>query len=93
MSLVLNVDGPVWREHLQSFAAAHPGLVPVLKGNGYGFGLGRLARKSAWLGVDTIAVGIHEELGEVANRFDGSLLVLTPWRPFGAALELAPGSP
>lgn len=93
MSLVLHVDGPVWRDHLQSFAAAHPGLVPVLKGNGYGFGLGRLARKSAWLGVDTIAVGIHEELGEVANRFDGSLLVLTPWRPFGAALELAPGSP
>ncbi|MFX9965910.1 hypothetical protein ABTP63_19295, partial [Acinetobacter baumannii] len=60
---------------------------------GYGFTLGRLARKAAWLGIDTLAVGTYDELGEVANRFDGSLLVLTPWRPFGAAAELAPGSP
>ena len=27
---------------------------------------------------------------EVAQRFDGDLLVLTPWRPFGAALEVDP---
>ncbi|HEY1134966.1 MAG TPA: alanine racemase [Nocardioides sp.] len=93
MSLVLNVDGPAWRDHLRGFTEAHPGLVPVAKGNGYGFTLGRLARKAAWLGVDTLAVGTHDELGEVANRFDGSLLVLTPWRPFGSALDLAPGSP
>ncbi|MDN7121162.1 alanine racemase [Nocardioides sp. ChNu-153] len=93
MSLVLTVDGERWRSHLRGFAERHPGLVPVAKGNGYGFGLGRLARKAAWLGVDTLSVGTYDELGEVANRFDGSLLVLTPWRPFGAALDLAPGSP
>ena len=63
-------------------AAATPGLTPVVKGNGYGLTPGRLARKSQWLGVDTIAVGTYEELPEVATRFDGSLLVLTPWRPF-----------
>ncbi|MDN4161148.1 alanine racemase [Nocardioides abyssi] len=90
MSLVLHVDGERWRTHLRSFADAHPGVVPVCKGNGYGFTLGRLARKSQWLGVDTIAVGTYDELPHVASRFDGSLLVLTPWRPFGAALELDP---
>ncbi|MFC5176302.1 alanine racemase [Nocardioides taihuensis] len=90
MSLTLTVDGDRWRTHLRAVAAAHPGLVPVVKGNGYGFGLHRLARRAAWLGVDTIAVGTYEELPEVATRFDGDLLVLTPWRPFGAALELEP---
>ncbi|MGA8258275.1 MAG: alanine racemase [Nocardioides sp.] len=82
MSLNLTVDGDRWRRHLRQLAEAQPGLVPVVKGNGYGFTLGRLARKSAWLGADTIAVGTYDELPDVASRFDGSLLVLSPWRPF-----------
>ncbi|WP_193604976.1 alanine racemase [Nocardioides dongkuii] len=90
MSLTLSVDGERWRAHLRSVAETHPGLVPVLKGNGYGFTVGRLARKSGWLGVDTVAVGTYDELPHVATRFDGDLLVLTPWRPFGAALEVDP---
>jgi alanine racemase len=90
MSLTLTVDGDRWRGHLRALADSTPGLVPVAKGNGYGFTLGRLARKAAWLGVDTIAVGTYEELPEVASRYDGDLLVLTPWRPFGAALEVDP---
>jgi alanine racemase len=93
MSLTLTVDGDRWRRHLLAVAEDNPGLVPVAKGNGYGFGLGRLARKSQWLhehghGVDTLAVGTYEELPDVAPRFSGDLLVLTPWRPFGAALEV-----
>jgi hypothetical protein len=40
------------------------------------------------LGADTLAVGTYDELPEVAGRYDGRLLVLSPWRPFGAALEL-----
>jgi hypothetical protein len=93
MSLTLTVDGDRWRHHLRDVAAATPGLVPVAKGNGYGFGLGRLARRVQWLadqgqGCDTLAVGTYEELPEVASRFAGDLLVLTPWRPFGAALEV-----
>jgi alanine racemase len=68
--------------------------VPVAKGNGYGLTLGRLARKAQWLddqglGVDTLAVGTYEELAEVATRFSGSLLVMTPWRPFVADLDPA----
>ncbi|WP_181310119.1 alanine racemase [Nocardioides campestrisoli] len=102
MSLDLTVDGDRWREHLRAVADRTPGLVPVVKGNGYGFGLGRLARRAQWLAdhrsdapgsektADTLAVGTYEELPEVASRFDGSLLVLTPWRPFGAALEVDP---
>ncbi|HET9421912.1 MAG TPA: alanine racemase, partial [Nocardioides sp.] len=82
MSLTLTVDGERWRAHLHGFAERHPGLVPVAKGNGYGFTLGRLARRAEWLGADTLAVGTYEELPEVASRFDGDILVLTPWRPF-----------
>ena len=82
VSLSLYVDGDRWRGHLRGVLDSHPGLVPVLKGNGYGFGLHRLARKAAWLGVDTVAVGTYDEVEEVTPRFDGSVLVLTPWRPF-----------
>jgi hypothetical protein len=84
--LSLHVDGERWRTHLRAVAADRPHLVPVIKGNGYGFGLGRLARKSAWLGVDTVAVGTPNEVSEVANRFAGDIVVLTPWRPFEASL-------
>jgi len=89
VSLTLTVDGERWRRHLREVADAHPGIVPVAKGNGYGFGVGRLARKAAWLGVDTLAVGTYDELPEVATRFDGRLLVLSPWRPFVATLDPA----
>ena len=37
MPLTLTVDGSRWRAHLRSYRDAHPGLVPVAKGNGYGF--------------------------------------------------------
>jgi alanine racemase len=84
MSLVLHVDGDRWRAHLRKVAENRPGLVPVIKGNGYGFGLRRLARKAAWLGVDTVAVGTPAEIDDVASRFDGDILVLTGWRSFEA---------
>ncbi len=91
MSLTLTVDGDRWRRHLRQVADDNPGLVPVAKGNGYGFGVGRLARKAEWLGVDTLAVGTYDELPEVAQRFPGDLLVLTPWRPAEAERELPAG--
>ncbi len=82
MPLTLHVDGDRWRSHLKDVLARNPGMVPVAKGNGYGFGLHRLARKAEWLGVDTLAVGTYDELQHVSQRYAGSLLVLTPWRPF-----------
>jgi hypothetical protein len=82
MTLTLYVDGPRWRGHLTRTAAATPGLVPVAKGNGYGFGVPRLARRSTWLGADTIAVGTYHEVADVERRFPGTILVMEPWRPF-----------
>jgi len=87
MTLTLTVAGDRWRAHLRSVAESTPGLVPVAKGNGYGLGLHRLARKAGWLGVDVLAVGTYAELPEVASRFDGSIVVLTPWRPTTPDLE------
>ncbi|GAB2728039.1 alanine racemase [Nocardioides pakistanensis] len=87
MSVTLYVDGDSWRGHLRRVLEAHPSLVPVIKGNGYGFGNARLARKSAWLGVDTVAVGTYAEVEDVRTRFDGTILVLTPWRPFEERVE------
>ncbi len=89
MSLELVIDGDRWRTHLRAVADATPDLVPVAKGNGYGFGLASLARRADWLGADTLAVGTYEELPEVAQRYQGSLLVLTPWRPWCAPLDPA----
>ncbi|UFN42982.1 alanine racemase [Nocardioides okcheonensis] len=97
MSLTLTVDGARWRAHLLATATRSPGLVPVAKGNGYGLSLGRLARRAQWLAdhvaetgapLDLLAVGTYDELGEVTPRYDGDVLVMTPWRPFGAALDL-----
>lgn len=82
MPLTLYVDGPRWRRHLASTVAASPGLIPVAKGNGYGFGTGRLARRSDWLGATTITVGTYRDVAEVEHRFSGDILVLEPWRPF-----------
>jgi hypothetical protein len=82
MPLTFYVDGPRWRDHLRRTADSVPGLVPVAKGNGYGFTVGRLARRSEWLGVDLIAVGTYAEVAEVRQRFSGDILVLEPWRPF-----------
>ena len=90
MALTLYVDGDRWRDApAPRTPTGHPGLVPVAKGNGYGFRLGRLARKAEWLGVDTLAVGTYDEVPEVASRFDGDVLVLTPWRPFVADVDPA----
>ncbi|HET6626653.1 MAG TPA: alanine racemase [Nocardioidaceae bacterium] len=82
MGLTLHVDGDRWRAHLKETLSAHPGIVPVAKGNGYGFGIGRLARKAAWLGVETLAVGTYDEVADALTRFEGSVMVLSPWRPF-----------
>ena len=82
MGLTLYVDGDRWRDHLRSTMTTYPGLVPVAKGNGYGLGVPRLARRAGWLGADTLAVGTYDEVPVAAARYDGSVLVLSPWRPF-----------
>jgi hypothetical protein len=81
MSLLLEVDGSRLSTHLTNVQRAFPGLVPVIKGNGYGFGQSLAADFAADLGVDSVAVGIRGELAEVADRFSGQVVLLEPWDP------------
>lgn len=82
MPLTLRVDGERWRARMRSMVADSPGMiVPVAKGNGYGFGTATLAAEASKLGVETMAVGEHEEVATV-SEFAGDVLVLSPWRPW-----------
>jgi Alanine racemase, N-terminal domain len=80
--LTLHVDTEAWRRHLVDYVASHPAAVPVVKGNGYGFGNGVLAAAAKELGVSTLAVGTYAEIAEVEAMFGGDLLVMSPWRPW-----------
>lgn len=88
--LTLTIDTDAWRAHQRAVVEQTPGIIPVAKGNGYGFGLSRLAREAAALGVPTLAVGVPGEVAAVRDHFDGDIVILQPWRPFDArAVELA----
>ena len=80
MALTLYVETDRWRAHQRSVVANFPGLVPVCKGNGYGFGHQRLADEAAMLGADMLAVGTAYEAATMRELFSGDLLVLTPYR-------------
>ena len=73
--VTLQVDGLRWREHLAAVAAATHGLVPVIKGNGYGFGLELLAAEASRLGVDTVAVGTPAEVAAVRAAYGGDIVI------------------
>lgn len=86
MSLVLTVQRGAWYRHVHATLAAYGGpqyVIPVVKGNGYGFGRSSLMRRAFEVGGETVggvfgvAVGtVHEAAG-----FAGSgspLMVLTP---------------
>ena len=91
MTFTLHVDADLWRANATSVRDAinsaltedegTRGLVPVIKGNGYGLTKPRLAREAAALGVDAVAVGTPYEVYDVAQEFDGDILVLQPWDP------------
>ena len=91
MALTLTVDRARWRAHLLRTVAAYTGVVPVVKGNGYGFGRTYLAElATAWTtagsGVDELAVGTVHELAGLPLGGPRPL-VLTP----ALARELTPG--
>ncbi|MEV7212154.1 alanine racemase [Kitasatospora cineracea] len=91
MTLTMYVDTDRWRAHQRGLLAEFDGLVPVAKGNGYGFGNARLAAEAARLGVPVLAVGTADEAAAVAGDFPGDLLVLTPYRSGEPAVELPAG--
>jgi Alanine racemase, N-terminal domain len=89
VTFALHVDAPAWREHLRSLIDETPGLVPVAKGNGYGFGIGLLAAETTRLGMPALAVGTTYEVAEARQAYSGDVLVLTPWDPRMDALPEA----
>jgi len=83
VAVTLYVDGPRWRAHLDRVVASHPGIVPVAKGSGYGFGLARLIAECVRLapaGVGMVAVGTYAEAPFAVGGFPGDVLVLEPYR-------------
>jgi alanine racemase len=75
MTVRLSVRSTMWRSHIARVAATVEGLVPVVKGNGYGFGRTWLAEFAADFS-DTIAVGNVHELAGMPSTVD--CVVLTP---------------
>ncbi|MET8117315.1 alanine racemase [Streptomyces prasinus] len=92
MTLTLTIDTVRWREHHRGVLGRFPGLVPVCKGNGYGFGHQRLMRETTRLGIRLAAVGTVQEAALVQDAFPGDLLVLTPYRNGEVPLELSDGT-
>jgi alanine racemase len=101
----LTVQEAAWREHVGATANAFPGLVPVVKGNGYGFGRARLAALATQMlvtdtnhissgtvdthRVTTLAVGTVHEVAEVPDAVIP--LVLTPAVGVADDATLPPG--
>ena len=65
----------MWRSHVASVVNTVDGLVPVVKGNGYGFGRVELAHLAAEF-ADTVAVGTVHELAGLPDELN--VVVLTP---------------
>jgi Alanine racemase, N-terminal domain len=80
MALTLYVDTARWRAHQHRVIQDLPGLVPVCKGNGYGFGHERLADEAHRFGADVLAVGTIYEAATTKDHFSGDLMVLTPYQ-------------
>jgi len=76
MTVRLAIHRAAWQAHVDAAVDAHgPGLVPVVKGNGYGFGRPYLhAQAAAW--ADTVCVGTVHELHDVPAAL--TPVVLTP---------------
>jgi alanine racemase len=81
MTFRLNIDEGRWDESVRRAAREYPGVVPVIKGNGYGFGRERLAALSSRLGVNTVAVGTQAEVPGVRRNFHGTIAVMAPLTP------------
>jgi alanine racemase len=71
----LTIRTTLWRAHVARVASTVDGLIPVVKGNGYGFGRAWLTAVAAEF-ADLVAVGTVHELDAVPDGLDA--VVLTP---------------
>ncbi len=82
MSLDLVINRQVWQSHMDEVKESIPGIVPVAKGNGYGFTMPVLVEQAQRMASDVLAVGVNAEVAEARRAgWDGSILVLNPWSP------------
>src|SRR4051794_12852792 len=91
--VTVRLDAPRWRQHLRTVVDETPGIVPVVKGHGYGYGLGWLADQARELGLDTLAVGMPAEVTQVRDAFGGDVVVLYPYDPADETARGLTGDP
>ncbi|MEY2446182.1 MAG: hypothetical protein QOE00_2762 [Ilumatobacteraceae bacterium] len=91
MALRLTVQRAAWESHVQSVVASVDGLIPVVKGNGYGFGRRNLHPIAAGVS-DFVAVGTVDELDGVAPGVTPVVLTPTLAAPATTAVVLTVGS-
>jgi alanine racemase len=91
VTITLTVRTAPWRAQVAQLASAVDGLVPVVKGNGYGFGRLALARLAAEF-CDTVAVGTVHELDGLPDDLHAVVLTPTLAPPDSTAPILTVGS-
>ena len=84
MALVLTVNTDSWNRQVDALATSVAGLVPVVKGNGYGFGRDWLAERAASF-ASHVAVGTVFEVSSVPAQC--TPVVLTPSLDIPAGLR------
>jgi alanine racemase len=91
VTIRLTVQRERWWQHATDIAATVEGLVPVVKGNGYGFGRAGLAVAAAKLSP-LVAVGTVHELVGLPDEVTGVVLTPTWHRPDTTEPVLTVGS-
>lgn len=89
VTLRLTIDADAWRRHVDTVVGTVDGLVPVIKGNGYGFGRHFLAGQVARF-ADELAVGTVYEAADLiaaGAAADLAVTVLTPTLALPAGLD------
>ena len=80
MTLRLGVYRAPWRARIARITSETPGLLPVVKGAGYGIGQHRLMRIAVEIGAGAVGVGTIHELASVPAGIEARVLTpaLTP---------------
>ena len=92
MTIRLTIRTALWRSHVASVVNRVDGLVPVVKGNGYGFGRVELARIASEF-TDTVAVGTVHELDGLPDGLHPVVLTPTLVPPPSTSPVLTVGNP